>query len=400
MVTDRRNGPTGAQGAGRPATPPAAAAGAAKNAPKVPDRPTVGITRSVPPVNGNGAASTTAPKTALATPASTAAPAVPAPSTASSTSASTTAPAATAPAATAPAVAAPEASDWPASAPASRAPATTERPRTGWAATSPLRKALFGVALVLLLVAPAVVAGLLSAAQAPVYESRAEILYERTPVTDAQTIERELATQQVLLQSEAFVDTAAEAVDRDPEELRQSITVEVLEESNFLQLAVRDEDRDRALAAATSLVDQYVAAVERRSAETSTAARERALIEPQIEALTTRVQEITERLATLVPIPTPSAAVQLELRDLEAERQAARQQITELRGEILEADRQGIQEGAAPVSVITPPFLEEDPVGPQPLRAAAAGLLVGILLVVALLAGLRQRNRRSPSPAP
>ena len=270
----------------------------------------------------------------------------------------------------------------------------------GWAGRTHLRQGLFGVAVVLLLVLPAVVAGLLSAGQDPTYEARAEILYQRVPVTDEQTVERELATQQVLLQSRPFIETAADSVRRERDELTEDVTVELVEESSILQLAVRDDDRDRARAAATSLVDQYIAAVEARSAETSTAAQERALLQPQIDAATTRLQEISARLRTLVPIPVPSAGVQVELRDLESERGLVRQQLTDLQAQVTEIDRRALQEGASPTRVVTPPFLLDDPVGPQPLRAAAAGLLVGVILATALLAGLRQRNRRSARPAP
>jgi len=56
--------------------------------------------------------------------------------------------------------------------------------------------------------------------------------------------------------------------------------------------------------------------------------------------------------------------------------------------------------GIGTVTVLAPPDLLDDPVGPQPFRAAAGGALVGLVLAVALLALLRHRHRRSGHAAP
>ncbi|WP_208091980.1 hypothetical protein [Candidatus Blastococcus massiliensis] len=52
------------------------------------------------------------------------------------------------------------------------------------------------------------------------------------------------------------------------------------------------------------------------------------------------------------------------------------------------------------VSTVIPPAVLDDPVGPQPVRAAAAGLLVGLVLTVALMALLRFRGSGNRRPEP
>ncbi len=56
------------------------------------------------------------------------------------------------------------------------------------------------------------------------------------------------------------------------------------------------------------------------------------------------------------------------------------------------AGRLASSSGIGEVRVVDPPTALPDPVGPQPLRAAAAGALTGAVLVAAFLAFLRLRN--------
>lgn len=252
-------------------------------------------------------------------------------------------------------------------------------------------------AVAALLVVPPLAAGLLSTAQSPIYAAEADVLYQGGDSTDAQSIERELATQQVLLQSRPLIQQAAEVADRSPENVADAVSVEVLEQSSVLRVHVEDADPDVAEQIATSLVEEYIAAVQAQTTSSATAAEERQLLQEQVDGLNVRLDEVTTRIGELVEIPVPSAAAQLELRSLESEAETIRGRLTALQAQILETDLRGLQEGRGGAQVFAAATVLDEPVAPQPLRAAAAGALLGIALALALLALLRYRHERSRS---
>jgi capsular polysaccharide biosynthesis protein len=150
-----------------------------------------------------------------------------------------------------------------------------------------------------------------------------DLLHEPSDTSASDTIDRQLATHQVLLLRRSLLDDAAESVGRDPEELTEDVSVEIVEGSSVLRLQVVDPDRDRAERTAAVVADRYVG--------------------------------IADLLA-----PTSNIGR---------------------------------------VQVVSAPTLLDEPVGPQPLRAAAAGALLGLVLVVTFL-GLRLRSTRSSRPVP
>jgi hypothetical protein len=256
-----------------------------------------------------------------------------------------------------------------------------ERPRPGHVRLS--GRPLAGVLAALLLVSP-VGAGVISSLQAPVYAAEADVLYVSSDVTDSQGTERELATQQLLLQSRPMIEAAAESSRRPAADLADSVSVDVLDQSNVLRLRVEDPDRQRAVEAAASLVDQYVDAVSEQAAASSTAAEERELLQAEVETLTTRLGEI-------LAAPSGDPADQ-EAR--EKERMSIGQRLTELQEQILDAGLRAVQERSGRAQVFAAPSVLDEPVAPQPLRAAAGGALLGLLLATGLWTLLRHRHDR------
>jgi uncharacterized protein involved in exopolysaccharide biosynthesis len=250
-----------------------------------------------------------------------------------------------------------------------------------------------------LLLLPPIIAGLLSSAQPPTYAAQVDVLYRNSDTTGS-TIERELATQQVLLQSRALIAEVAEAAGRTPEDLAEDISVEVVEGSNVLRLQVEDQNPERAQEIARSLVDQYIAARQEQVAGSATSAQERDLLQQQVDGLTTRLDAVNTRVAEILEVQEPSTAAQTEQRSLEAEAQTVRQRLVELQSQLINADIRAVREGVSPARILSAPSVLDEPVAPQPLRAAAGGLLVGLLLALALAALLRVRHERSRHPAP
>jgi capsular polysaccharide biosynthesis protein len=59
------------------------------------------------------------------------------------------------------------------------------------------------------------------------------------------------------------------------------------------------------------------------------------------------------------------------------------------------ADRLAPSSNIGRVQLVAPPTMLPEPVGPRPLRAAAAGALLGLVLVLAFLALVRSRDKGS-----
>jgi len=169
----------------------------------------------------------------------------------------------------------------------------------------------------------------LSAVQPPTWAAEVELLHEAADPSTAEGVQREMATQQVLLLRRPLVEDAAAAVGRDPESLLDDVSVEIVEDSAVLQLQVRDRDEERALETVQYLADHYLESAGQ----------------------------------------PPGAA--------EAPDAPAAPDIGTLR-------------------VLGEPWVLDEPVAPEPLRAAAAGFLLGSVLVAVLLVLARlQRNAHS-----
>ena len=256
-----------------------------------------------------------------------------------------------------------------------------------------IRTVLLVTAAVLLVLLPAALAGYLSAQQPPTYAAVADVLY--TPVDSGNTdaVDREMATQQHLLTDRNALATAGRPVGRSATAVLQSLTTEVLDGSDVIRLTVEDESARVARSLAASLVAQYTAEVQARS--TARLDEQRSAVEAQISALNTRLGAVIDRTRAIAAsglILPP--VLQAEQRSLESEELVLRQQISALQEEAVRWTVDNPDAGMPTADVLTPATVLEEPVGPQPLRAAAAGGLLGLLLAFLLLAFTRVK--RSP----
>src|SRR5215213_5650695 len=268
--------------------------------------------------------------------------------------------------------------------------------RRRWASTP----ALQALTVLLIVVVPAAGAALVSAQLPPTYGAVAEILYQGTDATSPETVDRELATQQVLLVSRPAIASASRAVGRDPVEVAKKVDTEVVEGSNVLRLQATDKSAAVARELVTSLSTQYTAVVQ-ETAATRLDQRRQAIV-ARIDATNTRLSQINDRILTLSRGPAIPAGVgntqlplgvQAEVRTLETEAQALQQQVADLQEQAVQLDANpttGPQ--IATAEVVVGPMLLPEPVGPQPLRAAAAGGLVGLLLAFVLVTLVRHRR--------
>jgi uncharacterized protein involved in exopolysaccharide biosynthesis len=261
-------------------------------------------------------------------------------------------------------------------------------------------RVLRGLAVVLIVVVPAVGAALISARMAPTYGAEVEILYQTGDAGSPETVERELATQRVLLVSRPAIAAASQDVGRSPVEVAKHVKTEVLEGSNVIRLRATDTSARVARLLATSLAEQYIAVVQEKGA--ARLDQRRQAITAQIDAANARLAQINDTVFALSRGPAIQAGVgniqlplgvQAEVRSLETEAGVLRQQVADLQEQIVQLDA---DPAAAPqvarAEVVVEPMLLPEPVGPQPLRAAAAGGLVGLLLAFGLVTFLRHRR--------
>jgi capsular polysaccharide biosynthesis protein len=185
-------------------------------------------------------------------------------------------------------------------------------------------KVFTGLTVAALLVLPAAAAAGWSATQPTTYVAEVDLLHEPSDTSSTESIDRQLATHRVLLLRQPMIDDAARFVGLSPDQLAETVDVEVEQASSILRVTVDDKNRTRALRTASFLADRY----------------------PAI------------------------------------------------------ADEFAASSNIGRVRVVSPPTLLDQPAGPRPTRAAAAGLLVGVLLTLLFLSLVRVRHRSSRHVAP
>jgi uncharacterized protein involved in exopolysaccharide biosynthesis len=247
------------------------------------------------------------------------------------------------------------------------------------------------VLLCLLIVAGAAVAAYLhSERRQEIFGGRAEILYEGGEVSLASEAERQIATQRALLMSASTLGPIAERFGLAPDDLDEHVSVESVDDSNVLRLTVDDADPERAVAVTQAVAERYIAQV--RGAESPELEEAKGLIESRIEEIAGQLPDLQERLGKA---QRSAAARQSTLADslLLAEIQSLLGRIGSLQDRLTELELQQITDARA--RILTPAYLLDEPLEPQPVRAGAAGAIAGIFVAcLALL--LVGRFRRAP----
>lgn len=271
--------------------------------------------------------------------------------------------------------------------------------------------------------------------------ARAEVTYllDDSLPTGFLREDRRLSTQIVTIESRSLLEPIAAAHGLDVDDLMGDVNATVLDDSEVIRIEVQDTDGDRALAITDELVVAYaehlrvgagepdsdvagdeltgvtdelvdvlvrLRELDQTPDDADAYARQLVLIErrdeiadrvddPDVGATERRTLELEERAVEDELVDT-LAAIDVDLGDAPdaaavAERDALARRVTDLLGERAELlARTGDVVDSEPLSVLTPPYLLDDPVSPRPMRSALAGGLLG--LVVGLLAILVQRQ--------
>ncbi|MGH3938370.1 MAG: hypothetical protein ACRDTG_06995 [Pseudonocardiaceae bacterium] len=216
------------------------------------------------------------------------------------------------------------------------------------------------------------------------HTARAEILF---PITQEQPTgflreDRSMTTQLVLMQGRPVLGPIAEQQQRSVEELREHVTVTVLQSSEIIELAVTDRSPERALQTVQAIVDNYLGLGQagqptlRQRLTTELVAVNTAVADAQLRLSTQEdlVAAGTEAADTVVPLQSSLQAQQARQRQLQVQLDTV---------------------NLAPVAqLLTPPYAA-DVVTPKPMFAVVVGALAGVLLAAVVVAVVaRHRTTR------
>ncbi len=204
----------------------------------------------------------------------------------------------------------------------------------------------------------------------PQYGARADILYIAAPSTPLDARDRALATQRSLIASRAVLLPVAARNDIALADLRGAVSVDAGARSDLLHITVSDGRRARALHMTQEVTAQYMALA--RSLITG-AERDRRALERQIERLTARARDARGGEGTILA-----------------------QRVADLQERVLQMVSAGAAAGRP--RVLSPAYPLAGRLAPQPMRAAAAGLIAGLVLATGVAVLLARRFRRWPAP--
>lgn len=263
--------------------------------------------------------------------------------------------------------------------------ALAEQPSTEGGESRGITPRLILLALTIVLLGTA--AGLGGALVLPkTYGARAEILY---PVQDQSgdplKQDRQLSTQLVFLKSPAVLGPVAQKQGRTFKDLDKDISVQVLENSEVIQVEAHAPTKLAAMQTLQAVMDGYLALAGQPTGLTRNLDTQLSDAKANTAQLQTRVQQLTTAVAA-------GTATQTALNEARAQLTASQDREKAIQARIDELKLNG-QAGTAP-QLLTPPYSLPDPVFPRPLIAAGTGALVGLMVASGVVAlAVRRRTR-------
>jgi uncharacterized protein involved in exopolysaccharide biosynthesis len=118
----------------------------------------------------------------------------------------------------------------------------------------------------------------------------------------------------------------------------------------------------------------------------------RELLERRLATLQARLTRVRTRLRAIERTSPVTAPPSSEQQELQAEAQSLLERIGDFQDRLTELEVERVGERRAQARIITPAHVLADPLEPKPVRAAVAGLVVGLVLAagIVVLAGNRR----------
>jgi hypothetical protein len=257
---------------------------------------------------------------------------------------------------------------------AARAPVDTAAPARHRPAVSAahFRLAVLSVMIVVVGAGAGCIISLLLPKQ---YAARAEIQYSLSQAMPNELLreDRRLTTQLVLLRSRVVLGPVASENGMTPEDLAKNVSADVVNNSEIIEVEVRDRTRQRAQMLLTSIIGQYLTLANSDSQD------------PVRSYLESELSEVRKQLQA--PEVSASDATQLSQRE-----KALLELLQPLQAKPSTSPQ---SPSGPPARVLAGPYPVAEPVGLTPLIAAAAGATTAFVvagLVVLLVARRKLRS--------
>ena len=247
--------------------------------------------------------------------------------------------------------------------------------------------ALLVAAILMMSVAAVLV---ISQATPTVYGAQADLLLRPGGDPSGFGAERDLATQQTILQGRAVLGPVAEAAGVPMERLEKMVSVDNPAQTNILRLTVASQHRGTAQRLAELITQEYL---RRASAAGDTAADPvAAQLERQADSLSRTLSQTLDRLEALDRERRPGVAASSEEQRLQAAATSALQRLGAVQDQLTALTARRL--GQADITVVVPAHLLERPLRPRPGQALAMGVLLGLLVAVGVVLVLRRPRFR------
>jgi uncharacterized protein involved in exopolysaccharide biosynthesis len=247
--------------------------------------------------------------------------------------------------------------------------------------------ALLVAAIVMVSVAAALAVSL---AMPTVYGAQADLLIRPGGDASGFGAERDLATQETILQGSAVLGPVADAAGVPLERLREMVSVENPAQTNILRLTVASQDRGTAQRLAELITQEYL----RRASAAGDGAADpvAAQLERQADSLSRTLSETLSRLEALTRQRRPAATAASEEQRLRAAATSTLQRLGAVQDQLTALTSRRL--GQTDVTVVVPAHLLERPLRPRPAQALAMGILLGFLVAAGVVLALRRPRLR------
>jgi capsular polysaccharide biosynthesis protein len=230
----------------------------------------------------------------------------------------------------------------------------------------------------------AIAAGAFALLTPRVYGAQAEVIFQPSGDLSVFRAERDMATQQVVLQGQAVLGPVAGTTRIPVKNLQDMVSGEIVGQTNVLRITVAHPDRGTAVALAELITTEYLKRF--TSASVTAVDPAAAQLDRQVQTLSDTISKMLDRLERLARERRPDAPATPEERELRGAVTSTLHRMGVLQNQLTTLDQRRFQQ--PDVSLLVPAHPLEEPLRPRLLQALAVGALVGLFLTAGIALAL------------